>query len=75
MKIVILGKDGGTSKILVRLHSQALKREVMELINKRRHARAVEAAINKGKRIKEQKPVSRADLVLTKSRASWDLVR
>jgi len=77
MKIlIIIGRDPHHS-FLIKLHTEQLKREVRNLIARRKNSLAMTTALSKGRFEKE---VTRdeihdvkADLLLSENSVSWDL--
>ena len=77
MNVLIVISKGQSQKILVKLHTEKLKKEVRGLINDRKHTQAIVAALTRGRfeREVEQKDLQSlsADLILSEYNASWDL--
>jgi len=78
MKVLIVIDHSPKQRFLVKLHTEALIREVIDLIERRRHSQAMVTALSKGRFEKEvdqhELPNVKADLILSKDNASWDLM-
>lgn len=77
MNILIIVPRGPCQRLLVRLQTEELKKEVRCLINARKHTQAMVTALTQGRLEKEvsheEVKSVRADLILSEYSASWDL--
>lgn len=79
MKILIVISQGARQSFLVRLHTEKLRREVRDLVARRKNSLAMATALSKGRLEKEVAchEIHRveADLMLSEDSANWDLTR
>ena len=79
MMVLIVIEHSPKQRFLVKLHTEALIREVTKLIERRRHSQAMVTALSKGRFAKEidqnELPNVKADLILSKDSVSWDLMK
>lgn len=77
MRVLVLVNHSPQHIYLVKLNSRDLIDEVTQLINKRKHSKAVATAMSKGlvKSVVDNDEIKdiKAELVLSPSGASWDL--
>lgn len=77
MRILILLLNNPKEGFLVKLQTQKLIKELKSLLNKRKKAQVMMAALTKGNIEKQvvscDIPYIDADLILTKDAARWDL--
>lgn len=79
MNVLVVIPKGQSQRLLVRLHTEELKKEVRGLISARKHTQAMVTALTKGRVEREvahdEVKEVRADLILSEYSASWDLVK
>ena len=79
MRVLIVLKNSPIKRYLVHLYTEALIREVRELVNSRRHGQAMVAALSKGSFQRtvtdDEVHAVEADLILSENSASWDLIK
>ena len=79
MKVLVVIKASNPRKFLVTLRKEELIREVKSLVARKKHTRAILAALLKGKLEKEIRGCElkdfEADLILSEKTASWDLTK
>ena len=79
MRVLILLSSNPGDGFLVRLHTEALVREIKKYIAKRNNSKAMVTALTKGKIEREvgysEAQDIKAELVLTKDRVCWDLTK
>lgn len=77
MNVLIVISKEPAQKLLVNLHTEALKKEVRGLVNGRKHTQAIVTALTKGRFerevVQEDLKNLRADLILSEYSANWDL--
>ena len=77
MNVLIVISKEPAQKLLVKLHTEKLKKEVRGLINDRKHTQAIVTALTKGRFerevVHEDLKDLQADLILSEYGASWDL--
>ncbi len=79
MRVLVVLSHNPKDSFLIKLHTVALINEIKKLLRARDNSRAMIAALTKG-RIEASGDTDNvysadADLILTKERASWDLVK
>lgn len=77
MRVLVTIRNSPAQVYMVKLLTQALVNEVRDLISNRRHSQAIVAVMTKGSvecEIDEcEIPAVKADLILSKNNAMWDL--
>lgn len=77
MNVLIVIQKGPSQKLLVNLYTEKLKKEVIGLVNDRKHTQAIVTALTRGRFerevVHEDLKDLRADLILSEYSASWDL--
>lgn len=78
MKVLILVACKSCHGFLVSLHTRTLRREIRQLIARRKNSMAIAAALSRGRIEKELMRHEvcdvKVDLLLSESRTSWDLL-
>lgn len=79
MRVLLSTRKSPPQRYLVHLFTKDLIREVRELINQKRHSKAIDVAFRKGlleREVGEDEVRSvEADLILSKDNARWDLMK
>ena len=79
MRILVLLSSNPGDGFLVKLHTEELVREIKKYLAKRNNSKAMVTALTKGRIEREvghgEAHTVDADLVLTKERVCWDLMR
>lgn len=79
MKILIITDYSPKQWFLVSLPTQEIIKEVLDLIEKKKHARAILAALSRGSFEKEVESHElghlKADLILSENSVSWDITK
>ena len=79
MKVLVVIKRSPAQRFLVELPSNRLVKEVSSLIAKRKHSKAIVAALTKGRFEREvlenEARMVKADIILTEESAHWDLTK
>lgn len=78
MRILIITTEKPEKRFLVKLHTDELIDEVKNLINSKKNSRAITSALKKGRverEVAHDECGVRADLILTKKSARWDLLK
>lgn len=77
MKVLVTIRNSPTQVYVVKLLTQTLIEEVRELVRKGKHSKAIVAVMTKGSFEREvyehEMPGLKADLILSRSNAMWDL--
>jgi hypothetical protein len=77
MRVLVVVERSPKHRFLVRLHDEALVREVKALVNKKRYALAMVTALSEGIFEKEfaaqELPDTKVRLILSEDGANWDL--
>ena len=79
MRVLILFSSNPGDGFLVKLHTEQLVREIKGYLAKRNNSKAMVTALTKGKIEREvghgEAHDVKAELVLTKDRVCWDLIK
>jgi hypothetical protein len=79
MRVLVLLSSNPGDGFLVNLHTEELVREIKRYLAKRNNSKAMVTALTKGKIEREvghgEAQDVKAELVLTKKRACWDLTK
>ncbi|MDD5495532.1 MAG: hypothetical protein PHP46_00350 [Candidatus Omnitrophica bacterium] len=79
MRVLLILKNSPAQRYVVNLYTKSLIREVKDLINRRRLEQAMEMIVKKGNfegMISDTElPTLEADLILSKTAASWDMTK
>jgi hypothetical protein len=79
MRVLVLLSSNPGDGFLVKLHTEELVREIKKYLAKRNNSKAMVTALTKGKIEREvghgEAQDVKAELVLTKERACWDLTK
>lgn len=77
MKVLIIIERGPRHSFLIKLHTEQLKREIRNLVARRKNPLAIAIALSKGRFEKEvtynEIQDVKADLLLSENNVSWDL--
>lgn len=77
MRVLVTIRNSPAQVYMVKLLTQSLVSEVRELIYKRKHSQAVVTVMTKGsfeRQVDEREvPIVKADLILSRNNAMWDL--
>lgn len=77
MRILIVLSGAGGKKILVKLDRQEIIKDVKDLIEQRKHSKAIDIALQKGRLEREIRTDafenSGTDLILREGSAHWDV--
>jgi len=79
MKVLVIIEAQNSRRFLVTLHTDDLIREVKRLVARKKHTQAILSALVKGRFEKEVRSYELndlgADLILSETAASWDLLK
>ena len=79
MKVIIVVDREPVQRYMVRLYSKGLIDEVKALINRAKHSEAAAIAFTKGsfegEVFQDELPSIKADLILSRDAARWDLMK